>query len=183
MIMDQLSISSQNCIFYGYEEIEPYWKESITATFAMYDLRTESVLLYTFSVLGTKILKEAERIKKSEDTAALIKKYIDEHYPDADVSLETVGNALSYNKKYVSKIFKETYHVGISEYLNVIRIQHACTLMEQGFTSIHDIAFSCGFRDPLYFSRVFKKRMDVSPKEHIEFLKSNRTYNHPEQDE
>ena len=57
--------------------------------------------------------------------------------------------------------------MGIAKYLNTIRIQQACMLMEQGVTSIRDLALSCGFKDPLYFSKVFKGKMKVSPKSYI----------------
>ncbi len=42
------------------------------------------------------------------------------------------------------------------------------SLMEQGYTNIADIAFLCGFNDPLYFSKVFKQQLGVSPRKHIE---------------
>lgn len=56
--------------------------------------------------------------------------------------------------------------VGISEYVATLRIQQACTLLDQGFTSVKDIAFLCGYNDPLYFSKVFKAKTGVSPREY-----------------
>jgi AraC-like DNA-binding protein len=35
--------------------------------------------------------------------------------------------------------------------------------MGKGFKSVNDIAFLCGFNDPLYFSKVFKSKMEVTP--------------------
>ena len=107
-------------------------------------------------------------------TPALIKKYIDDNFSDTELSLEKIGSALSYHKKYVSSLFKKTYHIGITEYLNLARIQHACTLMEQGFTSIRDIAQLCGFKDPLYFSRVFRGRLGMAPREYLAGLKPSK---------
>ena len=112
-------------------------------------------------------------------TAALIKKYIDDNFSDADFSIDKMGSELSYNKKYISRVFKKEIRIGITEYLNTVRIQQACALMEQGFTSIKDIALLCGYKDPLYFSRVFKKEMKVSPREHlaeIEKIKEIKNY-------
>ena len=77
------------------------------------------------------------------------------------------------------KILGKYLNEGITEYLNTVRIQQACALMEQGFTSIKDIALLCGYKDPLYFSRVFKKEMKVSPREHlaeIEKIKEIKNY-------
>jgi AraC-like DNA-binding protein len=49
--------------------------------------------------------------------------------------------------------------------------------MEQGFTSVQDIAAMCGFNDPYYFSRVFKDHMNVSPKAHMETLEKGEKKN------
>lgn len=167
MIMDKLKINGQNCLFHDFEEVESFWTDSLKANSALFDLRSESVLLYTFSVMGTRFLEEEGKEKKTAAAAALIKKYVDDNFSDTELSLDKIGAELSYNKKYVSTVFKNKYNIGIAEYLNVVRVQHACTLMEQGFTSIRDIALLCGFKDPLYFSRVFKNRMGVSPREHM----------------
>ncbi|MBO7208706.1 MAG: helix-turn-helix transcriptional regulator [Clostridia bacterium] len=67
-------------------------------------------------------------------------------------------------------IFKKTFNIGMSEYINTIRIQHSCTLMNQGFTSISDISNQCGYSDPQYFSKVFKKRMGMLPGEYIKSI-------------
>ena len=173
-IMDRLKIHGQNCLFHDFEEVESFWLDSINANPALFDLRSESVLLYTFAVMGARFLEEEECEKKPAATPALIKKYIDDNFSDTELSLEKIGSALSYHKKYVSSLFKKTYHIGITEYLNLARIQHACTLMEQGFTSIRDIAQLCGFKDPLYFSRVFRGRLGMAPREYLAGLKPSK---------
>lgn len=167
MIMDKFKISGQNCLFHDFNEVESFWQDSINACSALFDLRSESVLLYTFAVMGTRFQEKENSEKSTSDLPALIKKYIDDNFSDTELSLQKIGDALSYHNKYISTLFKKTYRIGISEYLNIIRIQHACTLMEQGFTSVRDIALLCGFKDPLYFSRVFHDRMGISPKNHM----------------
>lgn len=167
MIMDKLKITSQNCVFHDLDGVFDFWMDSLRADSAMFDLRSESVLLYTFSVMGTKFIQEDEGDRKAMVTASLIKKYIDDNFSNTEFSMDKMGNELSYNKKYISRVFKKEIRVSITEYLNTVRVQHACTLMEQGFTSVKDIALLCGYKDSLYFSRVFKKEMQVSPREHI----------------
>ena len=46
--------------------------------------------------------------------------------------------------------------------------------MQQGITSVQNVAALSGYRDPLYFSRVFKKKMGVSPTQHIRQLKAQQ---------
>lgn len=175
MIMDQLKINGQNCLFHDFSEVKQFWTASLNAGSAFFDMRSESVLLYTFSVMGTRFLKDADSSSKSQTATAKMKKYIDDHFSDTEFSLEKMGTELSYNKKYISTTFKNQFRVGVIEYLNTVRIQHSCTLMQQGFTSMKDIASLCGFKDPLYFSRVFKNQMGVTPREQLDFYKKSDT--------
>ena len=170
MIMDQLQIGNQNSVFHGLEEVEDFWLCAVNAETPMMELRSESVLLYTFSVLAGRMQEQEEVVPKSGNTVLQIKKYLDDNYADTELTLEKIGRELSYNRKYLSTAFKKEFRIGITEYLNTIRVQHACTMLEQGFTSMKDIAQLCGYRDPLYFSRIFKKYMGVSPREHMRSL-------------
>ena len=65
----------------------------------------------------------------------------------------------------------ESLYPGLTA-LNTVRIQHACTLIEQGFTSVSDIASCCGYADPEYFSKVFRGKMGVSPGAYIHSQKA-----------
>ena len=106
------------------------------------------------------------------DLISAIQKYVDEHFSDPDFSLERLGSDLKYNKKYLSTVFKRHVGVGIVEYLHTVRIQHACTMLKQGFTSVSDVALRCGYPDAQYFSKVFKRRMSISPREYMASIKS-----------
>ena len=166
MIMEQLEISSSNLIFHDCDEIYDFWQKAISMTTDFTDLISESVLLYTFSYLGKKVHTDAPKEKNNPKTVLKIKKYIDDRFADKDFSLATISRELCYNPKYISAIFKKYMGVGISEYLNTVRIQQACTLMDQGFTAICDIANCCGYSDPQYFSKIFKQRTGYTPSEY-----------------
>ena len=173
MIMDRLGINRNNFIFHDYSEIFDFWNSSLNVRTEVSDLRSESVLMYTFSVMGERLITQNGE-KKITNTVSLIKKYIDDNFADSDFSLDKISTELSYNKKYISTVFKENFKIGISEYINTLRIQHACELMEQELTSIKDIAYLCGFTDASYFSRLFKNKMGISPSEHIIRLKEQQ---------
>ena len=128
---------------------------------------TESILLYSFYYLGNKFMLAKNSIQEINELAACIKKYIDSNYSNCNLSLEFISNNLSYTPKYVSTLFKKTFKITISDYLTTLRIQHACTLIENGFTSISNIAALCGYSDAQYFSKLFKKRTGKTPKEYI----------------
>jgi len=164
MIMDNLKISSRNFHFGGCQEIFDFWKNGLTSNPETTDLIAESILLYSFHYLCNKIIQIGSKKDLKENIALVIKKYIDDNFPQPKLSLEVISNELSYSPKYISSVFKRSFNVGIAEYLNIIRIQNACALLQQGFTSISEVSNQCGYADSQYFSKVFKKRIGVSPK-------------------
>ena len=55
-----------------------------------------------------------------------------------------------------------------TEYLRMLRLKYAISLLEHGLDSVKNVAILSGFSDPLYFSTVFKKSIGCSPKEYAE---------------
>ena len=166
MIMESLNISSSNFLFHNADEVQGFWEKGILASPKVMDLLSESVLLYTFSFLGDRLLLDNNKPKRHH-CVDLIKEYLDEHFTDHNFSLEDMSRELSYNKKYISNVFKKHFGIGIIEYLNTVRIQNACTMMDQGFTSVKDIADRCGYSDAEYFSKIFKNKMGIAPSQYV----------------
>lgn len=169
MIMDKLKVSQKNFLFHNNQQIHPLWKEGLKMHPELLDLVSESLLLYTFAYLGEHMMP-SKTGNKSNDVVKRIKKCIDDNFTSTDFSIDHISRELSYNKKYISHIFKKEMGISIIEYINTIRIQTACTMMEQNFTSVSDIANKCGYADPQYFSRIFKQKMGVSPLAYIKAL-------------
>ena len=167
MIMEKLKISNSNCYFPECSEIFEFWKNAFNTNQELTDLISESVLLYTFSYIGNRILTFDENMHKTEKAFLIIKKYIDDNFTNSALTLSSISKELLYNPKYISGLLKKKMNIGLVEYINTIRIQYACTLINQGFTSVKEIAALSGYRDALYFSKVFKKKMGVSPKQYI----------------
>ena len=172
-IMESLNIHTGNCLFHNAHEIRDFWEKGIRSNRKVVHLMSESVIMYTFAFLGNRFLPDSDK-SKGHHSVDVIKKYVDDHYADHDFSLEVMHVALSYNKKYISHIFKKHFGVGIIEYLNTIRIQNALTLIQQGFTSVNDIADRCGYSDSHYFSKIFKARIGIAPAKYIMSLQSQK---------
>lgn len=168
-LLEKLKISKENFLFKNQKKLLPIWTESIVDNKSVFSLRCEGIILYSFSVLSEHVI---ENNTKNNTLTEKVKNYIDEHFTEEKLSLEIISKIFSYNKKYVSTAFKKDFHIGLTQYITNLRIQYACTLMEQGFSSVSDIAYQCGFSEAQYFSKVFKAKMGVSPKEHINSLKN-----------
>ena len=173
-ILEMLGITANQCVFHDCDAVADFWQEGLCANAEVMDLMSESILLYTFTFLGGRLLAPQATVERGDRTVLLIKKYIDEHFFDTELSLESISKALGYHKKYISCIFKKQMHIGVVEYVNTLRTQNACTMIRQGgATCVSDIAYACGFRDAQYFSKVFKNKIGMSPMEYIKKEKEN----------
>lgn len=172
-LLDKFRINAKNCVFRGFSDLNELWRGGLSIDPSVADLRSESTLLHSFAEIGTKYYPSEE--KSREQTAAhAVKRYIDQHFSDFDLSLKTLSEALSYNPKYLSALFKTAFKIGFSEYLNTVRVQNACALMQQGLTEVKNIAFLCGFNDPLYFSKVFKAQVSLTPRGYVKSLQNKQ---------
>lgn len=153
-------ISSSTRRFSGHESQIPFWKESILrATQENLDLVSESVLMYAFSRL-TNVSATVN------DVSRRMTEFAEDNFSDPDLSLRSLAAEWGYSEKYLSDAFKKHTGIGFSAYLKNLRLKHALLLMDHGVESVKNVAFLCGFRDPLYFSKVFRESMGLSPKEY-----------------
>ena len=91
--------------------------------------------------------------------------YIMEHYAE-DLPLSQVAEKIGISGGYLSTLFSQTLDCKFVDYLNLVRIERACTYLKQNYLKTYEIAYRVGFRDEKYFSKVFKKIKGVSPKEY-----------------
>ncbi|EJW15889.1 Two component transcriptional regulator, AraC family [Paenibacillus alvei DSM 29] len=73
-----------------------------------------------------------------------------------------------------SRIFKRELGVTYTDYVNKLKIVHACKLLETTGYPAYRISTECGFTDPSYFNRVFYKQMNMTPKEYKKSVLAER---------
>ena len=90
---------------------------------------------------------------------------ITQHYADSAYALDDYLRSLPYNYDYLRKLFQKELGMTPLKFLNDKRLQTAanmlCSVYNDG--NITEVSHLCGFREPLYFSRMFKKKYGVSP--------------------
>ena len=166
-ILERLGIRIHEPVFRGFDKVSEFWFSAISrfnSTNA--DFLSESVLLYTLSFMGSEA--EPGELKQNGNTMfEMICQYVDNNYRDSALTLGSVAAIFSYTEKYLSSLFKKNMQLGFNQYVNRLRIAYALRLIEDGWDSVRDIAIASGFSDALYFSKVFKKKVGVTPSERI----------------
>jgi len=128
------------------------------------------------------LLINAVRVKKKEQEEAATKKdnlyYQIEKLIDANFVSETSPEfycaALDVSLATFNRLCKKYFQNSFVTILNLKKIAVAKNKLFLTNTPIKEISYQVGFNDPLYFSRVFKKYSNVSPKEFRNQLKNNR---------
>lgn len=89
--------------------------------------------------------------------------YIQSHYTDYTLSLDSVAQQIGIHPNYLSRLFKETMDINFVEYLNKQRIEKAKILLSTTRMTVKDIGFEVGFNSVQNYLRVFKKFENQTP--------------------
>ncbi len=101
----------------------------------------------------------------SKRSIHLAKTFMNEHFHE-NLTLEQVAAEVNLSPNYFSNLFRAGVGSTFIDYLTQIRLQKAKELIETNNYSLKEISFMIGYKDPNYFSRVFKKHVNQSPKQY-----------------
>nr|WP_288702869.1 AraC family transcriptional regulator [uncultured Dorea sp.] len=79
------------------------------------------------------------------------------------ISLKEFGEQFHLSEKYISRYFKEHFHITFSQYITHLRLEHAKQLLQDTDTPVTEVAMQSGYQNVSYFIRSFKKTYGVSP--------------------
>ncbi len=114
-----------------------------------------------------------------------IENNIIQNYPDCNYELDKYLQSFPFSYDYLRKLFKKELGVTPHKYLTDKRLQTAADTLAYGFSdgcNIAEISQQCGFREPLYFSRMFKKKYGVAPSYYQEAQLRNASSPAPDED-
>lgn len=107
-----------------------------------------------------------KKSNKYQETITRVKRYIEEHYTDPDLSLTQISDKFSLKPKYASQLFKEEFGMKFVDFLLTLRMEEAKKRLLNTDDSVQDIALQIGYATSISFGRMFKKMEGVSPGEY-----------------
>ncbi|MBN2513995.1 MAG: helix-turn-helix transcriptional regulator [Sedimentisphaerales bacterium] len=88
--------------------------------------------------------------------------YIESHYTES-LSIESLAKSAGMSKGYFFRQFKQTFQISPSMYHQQLRMEAAKTLLRCSHLQGKEIAARCGYENPFFFCRVFKKYTGMTP--------------------
>lgn len=128
---------------------------------------TEQTASYLIHVLETAVkLRDAVSQKKYVQLLEDAKEYIRQNFQNEEISLNTVAASVNLSPNHFSTIFSQETGQTFVEYLTSVRMERAKELLRNSTMKTSDIAFEVGYRDAHYFSYLFKKTQECTPREY-----------------
>lgn len=111
-------------------------------------------------------LRDRESDNQSKHILKKALTYIEENYSQESLSLNSVAGEVNVSANYFSAIFSQAMQVTFVEYVTGKRMDKAKRLLRQTQMHTGEIAMEVGYKDPHYFSFVFKKTQGCTPREY-----------------
>ncbi len=109
-------------------------------------------------------IRERESKKHYRDLLAQAMDFIDKHYCENNLSLNRVAKEVNISPCYFSAVFSQEVGQTFVEYLTSKRMETARRLLKQTDQRSSEIANTVGYKDPHYFSYLFKKTQGMTPR-------------------
>ncbi len=150
------------------EQDKGFSSSTFDNAFATLSQENDTKLLKEFAQKFLMECTQAVAGKKKAEENPIIKKvcsYVDENL-SRDISLETAADFAGVSSFYLSKLFKEEKGETFINFISDKRLEKSRQLLSETNLSIKEITAEVGYNDQNYFSRIFKSKYGLSPKEY-----------------
>lgn len=97
-----------------------------------------------------------------DSTCEQIKHYVDENYM-RNISLSDISRELNFSLPYLSRLFSNKAGICFSDYLQNVRIEQSLKILANTDAKLFEVAQLVGYSDIKFFTKVFKKKMNMTP--------------------
>lgn len=119
---------------------------------------------YLVDIINTALsLRQDHALGRYHDVVNEVTAFIAEHYSDEELSLNTLAAQVNFSPNHLSAIFKQETGQPFIKYLTDYRMNVAKDLLRRSSKKSNEIGIMVGYKDPHYFSYLFKKTQGVTP--------------------
>jgi two-component system response regulator YesN len=108
--------------------------------------------------------------QKTDQIVETARKYIEENY-QMKITRKEICDLTYTSPSYFYNLFKQNTGYSLLEYIASIRINKAKEMLARSDMKVYEVALTVGYDDFRYFSKVFKKLVNVNPTEYRDYLK------------
>ena len=128
---------------------------------------TDAAADYIKDILRTTIeVRDGKSMQKYSSLLKEAKAFIRENYNHEDMSLNMVAAAVNLSPNHFSTIFSQEVGQTFIEYLTSVRMEKAKYLLRTSSMKTSEIAYAVGYKDAHYFSYLFKKTQNLTPRDY-----------------
>lgn len=106
-----------------------------------------------------------DKNSQTNDYIQDIYKYINDNYM-YDILVKDIAKKICINQNYLIRVFREKTNLTPNQYLNEVRLFHAKQMLIESSLKTSEIAIKCGYNNPAYFAKCFKKKFYKTPSEY-----------------
>ena len=124
------------------------------------------ILMIAYGHLLVGYIRTYQKSPVHSDIVEIIRANIVQNFSDSNYELDKFLRSLPFSYDYLRKLFKKEMGITPHQYLCDRRLATAAEWLSTAYndsSNIADVARVCGFNEPLYFSRMFKKKYGLSP--------------------
>lgn len=119
------------------------------------------------------LAKRVREKKEKRHTSSYIeqcKDYVYRHYREK-IYLDSIAEALGISSSYLSRLFKKETGISLQEFINDVRVEKAANLLTYSDETLSGIAEYVNFPTQSYFGKIFKQKMNMTPKQYRDLHK------------
>ncbi|WP_219838322.1 response regulator [Paenibacillus sp. R14(2021)] len=112
------------------------------------------------------LLQANEELRESPRNQVLQKaeRYIQAHFAE-QLTVQVISEHVYVTPEWLSTLFKKNFDLTVLDYITRLRMEQAKSLLQDVGLKIYQISGLVGYKDSVYFSRLFKKHTGLTPKE------------------
>ncbi|MCL2571768.1 MAG: helix-turn-helix domain-containing protein [Defluviitaleaceae bacterium] len=152
-----IKLSAETKISVNFKALE----KKLTEKPSEYYLAIRSAYLDFCTQLNTSKKGRKEKLKES------ILSYINEYHHNSNLNVAILASHFNVAENYFSQFFSEQVGEPFSRYLERIRIEHACKLLEDNSITIDNVALQSGYSNTNTFRRAFKRVTGTTPSGYV----------------